>query len=144
MKFYFGHLALKSEQLIVVCTGGRDVASLAGPLPPNIRVASYLPYDKLLPLTDVMVTNGGYGGVHFALRYGAPLVVAGTTEDKVEVSVQVASARVGINLKTDTPTPAAVAAQSNFACVMVVASGLPNSSATRSTSAARLAGPRSA
>jgi len=38
-----------------------------------------------------------------------PLVVAGTTEDEIEVSARVAWAGVGVNLKTDTPTSAAVA-----------------------------------
>ena len=32
----------------------------------------YLPYDELLPRTAVYVTNGGYGGVQYALRYGVP------------------------------------------------------------------------
>ncbi|GAA1853256.1 glycosyltransferase [Asanoa iriomotensis] len=98
------------DVLVVVSTGGRPVETLDGPLPANVRVASYLPYDLLLPLTDVMVTNGGYGGVQFALRHGVPLVVAGTTEDKVEVSARVAWSGVGVNLKTDNPTSAAVGA----------------------------------
>jgi UDP:flavonoid glycosyltransferase YjiC (YdhE family) len=96
------------DVLVVVSTGGRPAETLEGPLPANVRVASYLPYDLLLPLTDVMVTNGGYGGVQFALRHGVPLVVAGTTEDKIEVSARVAWSGVGINLRTDHPTAAAV------------------------------------
>ena len=36
--------------------------------PRNARAATYLPYDELLPRTDVYVTNGGYGGVQYALR----------------------------------------------------------------------------
>ena len=52
-----------------------------------------------------MVTNGGYGGTQIALSYGVPLAVAGTTEDKSEVSARVAWSGAGINLKTDTPTP---------------------------------------
>ena len=67
----------QDDVLVVVTTGGRPVEALSGPLPDNVRVASYLPYDELLPRTDVLVTNGGYGGVQFALRHGVPLVVAG-------------------------------------------------------------------
>ena len=75
--------ALAEENvLVVVSTGGRDVATLPHPLPANVRASDYLPYDKLLPLTDVMVTNGGYGGVHYAMEHGVPLVVAGLSEDK--------------------------------------------------------------
>jgi UDP:flavonoid glycosyltransferase YjiC (YdhE family) len=97
------------EVLVVVSTGGRPIDTLPHPLPANVRAASYLPYDKLLPLTDVMVTNGGYGGVHYALEHGVPLVVAGATEDKVEVTARVAWAGVGINLRTNRPKAPAVA-----------------------------------
>ena len=74
-----------------------------------MRVAEYLPYDKLLPLCDVVVTNGGFGGVLQALRAGVPLVVAGDTEDKPEVAARVAWAGVGVDLKTGRPTASAVA-----------------------------------
>ena len=73
-------------------------------LPANVRTATFLPYDRLLPLTDVYVTNGGYGGVHFALEHGVPIVVAGRTEDKTEVSARIAWSGVGIDLRTDDPT----------------------------------------
>jgi UDP:flavonoid glycosyltransferase YjiC (YdhE family) len=97
-----------SDALVVVSTGGRPVEAL-GELPPNVRAAEYLPYDRLLPLVDVMVTNGGYGGVQQALSHGIPLVVAGQTEDKVEVSARVGWSGVGVNLKSNTPTADAVA-----------------------------------
>ncbi|MFI2754215.1 glycosyltransferase [Cellulomonas sp. P22] len=97
----------EEDVLVVVSTGGRDVTTLP-PLPANVRAAEYLPYDALLPLTDVYVSNGGYGGVHFALEHGVPLVVAGATEDKVEVTARVAWSGAGLNLRTHQPTPAAV------------------------------------
>ncbi|WP_368497428.1 glycosyltransferase [Herbiconiux sp. A18JL235] len=97
------------DVLVVVSTGGRAVETLPHPLPANVRAASYLPYDKLLPLTSVLVTNGGYGGVHYAMEHGVPLVVAGTTEDKIEVTARVAWSGVGVNLRTSTPSAEAVA-----------------------------------
>ena len=57
-----------------------------------------------------MVTNGGYGGVHIALANGIPLVAAGTSEDKPEITNRIAWSGVGINLKTKTPTPEQVRA----------------------------------
>lgn len=99
-----------SDVLVIVSTGGRALTGLPAPLPRNVRVADYLPYDRLLPLVDVMVTNGGYGGVQQALAHGVALVVAGQTEDKVEVSARVQWSGAGINLRTNQPTPAAVAA----------------------------------
>jgi UDP:flavonoid glycosyltransferase YjiC (YdhE family) len=93
--------------LIAVATGGRPVESLP-PLPTNARAAEFLPYDNLLPKTDVYVTNGGYGGVQYALSYGVPIVAAGSHEDKPEVIARVAWAGVGRRIRTETPTPAAI------------------------------------
>ncbi|PRC60563.1 glycosyl transferase, partial [Mycobacterium sp. ITM-2017-0098] len=54
--------ALAGEDVtVVVTTGGRPVSQIRIPLPPNTYVAEYLPHDVLLPMVDVMVTNGGYG-----------------------------------------------------------------------------------
>lgn len=98
------------DVLVVVSTGGRDVSTLDFPLPSNVRVATYLPYEKLLPRTDVMVSNGGYGGVHYAMDHGVPLVVAGRTEDKIEVNARVGWSGAGINLNTNRPDAAKIAA----------------------------------
>jgi UDP:flavonoid glycosyltransferase YjiC (YdhE family) len=97
------------DVLVVASTGGRPVDSLAGPFPGNVRVADYLPYDELMPKTAVLVTNGGYGGVQFALQHGVPVVVAGQTEDKTEVAARVAWSGCGINLRTNQAKPEAVA-----------------------------------
>ena len=99
-----------SEVLVVVSTGGRPRTALPDALPANVRVAEYLPYDRFLPLVDVMVTNGGYGGIQQALSHGIPIVVAGQTEDKVEVSARVGWSGVGINLRTNEPSSAQVGA----------------------------------
>jgi UDP:flavonoid glycosyltransferase YjiC (YdhE family) len=101
--------ALADEDvLVVVTTGGRPVETLPANLPANVRVASYLPYDLLLPRLDLLVTNGGYGGVQYALAHGVPLVVAGRTEDKGEVCARVAWSGCGIDLRTDRAGEAAV------------------------------------
>lgn len=91
------------DVLVVVSLGGAAGADL-GPLPGNVRVATYLPYDRLLPLTSVFVTNGGYGGIQHALSAGVPIVVAGDTEDKPEVAARVAWSGAGVNLRTGTPS----------------------------------------
>ena len=71
-------------------------------------MASFLPYEDLLPRTDVVVTNGGFGGVQQALAHGVPLVVAGATEDKPEVAARVSWSGAGVNLRTGSPSPARV------------------------------------
>ncbi|BDZ45861.1 glycosyltransferase [Naasia aerilata] len=102
-------LANADGTLVVVTTGGRPVADL-GPLPENVRAAEFLPYDRLLPLVDVLVTNGGYGGVHLAMERGIPVVIAGVTEDKPEVAARVRWSGVGVDLRTGRPSSRRVAA----------------------------------
>ena len=45
-----------------------------GVVPSNARIASYLPFEWLLPRVDVLVTNGGYGSVNQAMSFGILLV----------------------------------------------------------------------
>ena len=97
------------DVLVVASTGGRPVTvvtdAFGGTLPANARVAEFLPYDQLLPRVDVVVTNGGFGGVQQSLAHAVPLVVAGATEDKPEVAARVAWSGTGVDLRTGTPTP---------------------------------------
>jgi UDP:flavonoid glycosyltransferase YjiC (YdhE family) len=99
--------ALASEDVLVVATVSHDPEESVEltSLPANARVERFIPYYHLMPHVDVMVTNGGYGGVQAALAHGVPLVVAGKTEDKIEIAARVAWSGVGINLKTQQPTP---------------------------------------
>jgi UDP:flavonoid glycosyltransferase YjiC (YdhE family) len=103
-------LANEPDLLVVATTGGRPVSAVRGLLPANARLARYLPFEWLLPKVDVFVTNAGYGGVNQALSFGIPLVAAGLSEDKADVSVRVAWSGVGIDLATETPTPVALRA----------------------------------
>jgi UDP:flavonoid glycosyltransferase YjiC (YdhE family) len=99
--------ALADENVLVVATtcGGR---LRPGPLPGNVRVADFLPYDELLPRCAAMVTNGGYGGVNHALRYGVPLVVVGASEDKREVAARVTWSGAGIGRARGSASPRAL------------------------------------
>ncbi|MET4637054.1 nucleotide disphospho-sugar-binding domain-containing protein [Mycetocola sp. 2940] len=96
--------------LVVAATGHADGSRLPFPVPPNARVAGMVDYDELLPLTSVVITNGGWGGVLTALSYGIPLIVAGGDIDKPEIAARVAYSGAGIDLRTGTPSPAKVAA----------------------------------
>jgi MGT family glycosyltransferase len=97
-------LADDEDVLVLVTTGGRPIESIPGPIPANARLASFVPYDWLLPKVDLLVTNGGYGSVNQALSLGIPLVTAGLTEDKADVNARVAWSGVGIDLATNAPT----------------------------------------
>ena len=94
--------------LVVATTGGRPGQRLHDPVPPNARIADWIPYSALMPHVDVMITNGGYGGVQHALRHGVPLIVAGETSDKAEVAARVDYSGVGIDLGTAAPSPRSI------------------------------------
>jgi UDP:flavonoid glycosyltransferase YjiC (YdhE family) len=94
---------------VVATTGGADLSAVTDP-PANAVVEKYVPFAALLPHVDVMVSNGGFGAVQLAIAHGVPLVVAGTSEDKKDVTAHVSWSGVGINLRTKRPSPDAVAA----------------------------------
>ena len=98
------------DVLVVATTGGRPVKTIPGAAPSNARVASFLPFEWLLPRVDALVTNGGYGGVNQAISFGISLVTARMTEDKADVNAPVAWSGVGLNLATNEPTPEALRA----------------------------------
>ena len=99
----------RDDVLVVATTGGPDPEPLRRGLPANVRLERFVPHDLLLPHVDVMVTNGGYGGVQQALANGVPLVVAGDSEYKPEVAARVQWSGTGLNLHTGRPSPAMVA-----------------------------------
>ncbi len=103
-------LADEPDVLVVATAGGRPVEAIPCALPSNARVASYLPFEWLLPRVDALVSNGGYGSVNQAMSYGIPLVTAGLTEDKADVNARVAWSGVGLNLATNEPTHEALRA----------------------------------
>jgi UDP:flavonoid glycosyltransferase YjiC (YdhE family) len=100
------------ELLLIVATaradGPDEVRRLVGAVPANARVEGYVPFSRLLPHASVLVTNGGYGGVHVALHNAVPLVVAGDTEDKADVCARVQWSGVGLDMRTGRPTDAAI------------------------------------
>jgi UDP:flavonoid glycosyltransferase YjiC (YdhE family) len=103
-------LANQEGVVVVATTGPCDRQRLPVEIPANAHVAEWIPYSVLMPHVDVMITNGGYGGVQHAIRYGIPVVVAGESADKAEVAARVEYAGVGVNLRTAHPTPVMIAA----------------------------------
>ncbi|RKS10365.1 MGT family glycosyltransferase [Nocardiopsis sp. Huas11] len=100
--------ALADEDVLVVVTShplDPDDLLSTGRRPANLRIERFVPFTELLPLTDLMITNGGYGGVQTALAFGVPLLVAGRSEDKMEVNARVAWSGAGLSLGTGSPNP---------------------------------------
>lgn len=98
-----------AEVIVAASTGVRGVDTLPFAVPPNARTAAMLPFDELFPRAELLVTNGGWGGVLTTLAHGLPLVVGGGDLDKPEVAGRVAAAGAGVNLRTGRPSPRAVA-----------------------------------
>lgn len=99
------------EDILVVAALGKHGATLPATaiIPENARVADWIPFNELLQLSDVFVTNGGYGSFQNALSRGVPLVIAAPHfADKVDIADRVEWSGTGINLKTGTPTPEAL------------------------------------
>ncbi len=96
--------ALADQDVTVIATGGGGRDALSAAPPANAHVESYIPFSAILPHVDVMVTNGGFGGVQLALAHGVPLVVAGATEDKPEIAARVQWSGVGIDLRAKRPS----------------------------------------
>jgi MGT family glycosyltransferase len=96
------------DLFVVATTAGADPAVLGDP-PANAVVEKYVPFSALLPHVDVMVSNGGFGAVQLAIANGVPMVVAGTSEDKKEVTAHVGWSGGGVNLRTSRPSPEAIA-----------------------------------
>lgn len=94
---------------VIAVTGGPDPDRIGVPIPANARVERFVPFDRLLPRTDILVTNGGYGAVNHALSLGVRLIVAGDSEEKPEIAARVAWSGAGINLATGRPRPEQVA-----------------------------------
>lgn len=89
--------------LVVATTGGRDPGRLCDTLPDNVIVDRWVDYARLLPVVSVMVTNGGYGGVHEALRHGVALVLAGAQQDKAFVAARLRRSGAGLAVTTLAP-----------------------------------------
>lgn len=98
-------LAKEEDLTVLVTTGGQSVELIPVQVPQNARVTEFLPYEEVLPKVDLLITNGGYGTVNAALAHGVPIVSAGLTEDKEEVSANVQWSGAGIDLRTNQAAP---------------------------------------
>ncbi|MDJ1469836.1 glycosyltransferase [Xanthocytophaga flava] len=95
-----------TEYLLIVTTGGSKTQELRKRYPQeNIVIEDFIDFTIVMPIADVYVSNGGYGGVLLSLQNRLPMVVAGIHEGKNEINARIGYFKLGINLKTETPTP---------------------------------------
>jgi UDP:flavonoid glycosyltransferase YjiC (YdhE family) len=100
-----------TDYLVIATTGSSGTENLKERYPhTNILIEDFIPFEEIMPLCRVYVTNGGYGGVLLSIENKLPLVTAGIHEGKNEINARVGYFELGINLKTETPTPAQIRA----------------------------------
>lgn len=96
--------AFKDTDVLVIATCGPHTAVLREKYPhKNIVLKTSIPFDELLPYIDVLITNGGYGGVLQSIMHSAPMVSAGIHEGKSEICTRIGYFNIGINLDTERP-----------------------------------------
>ncbi len=102
--------AFRNTDVLVVCTtGGSQTEELRQRFPQrNIIIEDFIPFDSVMPYTNVYITNGGYGGVMLGIENKLPMVVAGVHEGKNEICARIGYFKIGINLKTEKPTAAQI------------------------------------
>ena len=93
---------MKNEKIIVIAVPVKEGEIIN--LPENVHSELYIPFGNLLPYIDLLITNGGFGGTQNALAYGIPIIIAGATEDKMEVAARLEYSGAGINLRNQKPT----------------------------------------
>jgi MGT family glycosyltransferase len=69
----------------------------------KVIIRDFIPYANVIPLADLVISNGGFGSVITSLKYGKPLIIAGHSEDKPVVAALVDYCKVGIDLGRKKP-----------------------------------------
>ncbi|KAL0940039.1 udp-glucuronosyl udp-glucosyltransferase [Colletotrichum truncatum] len=101
------------EDIIVIAVLGVKGESLEQ-APSNAIVLDYFPYDPILELADVVVTNGSYGIFSQCALHGVPMVLAGAfSEDKPEVCNRAEYSGIGLYIRSSWPRPEEIAAGVN-------------------------------
>jgi MGT family glycosyltransferase len=95
--------ALKDENMLVLAVPFEEEKTRN--LPKNVHAEKYIPFGNILPHVSIMITNGGFGGTQNALAHGIPVIIAGATEDKMEVAARLENSGAGINLRKRKPHP---------------------------------------
>jgi UDP:flavonoid glycosyltransferase YjiC (YdhE family) len=100
---------IDTDTLVIVTTGGSGTEELRKKYnAPNIIIEDYIPFDEVMPLVDVYVTNGGYSGTLLAIKHNLPIVAAGLHEGKSEICARIGYFEYGIDLRTEAPDPLAI------------------------------------
>ncbi|TDB58623.1 MULTISPECIES: glycosyltransferase [Photorhabdus] len=98
------HALAKLPVRVLATTGGRSVETLRENIPENARIEEFISFEHWLPKASLLISNGGYGTINYALSHGTPLLIADAGEGKQEAAFRVVWAGCGTNLDTAHPT----------------------------------------
>ncbi|WP_035084609.1 glycosyltransferase [Aquimarina latercula] len=89
---------------ILVATAHNETKLLQKKYPhKNIHIEDFIPFDEIMPLTNIFITNGGYGSIMISIKHGVPMITAGINEGKNEICARIDYCGLGIDLKTERP-----------------------------------------
>ncbi|KAI0198887.1 glycosyltransferase family 1 protein [Astrocystis sublimbata] len=105
-------LAGREDILVVaiICVKGATLDDhLPIPVPDNVIIVDYFPYDPVIEHADVFVSNGSFGVFSHCVAHGVPMVLSGHTEDKIALGMRGEYAGFACNLGKKQQTPEAFA-----------------------------------
>jgi MGT family glycosyltransferase len=77
-------------------------------VPGNAKVATWIPYSRVMPECAAVVCHGGHGTIALALQAGAPVLVSPGGGDMAEMAARLAWAGAGLSLPRRLTTPRGV------------------------------------
>jgi UDP:flavonoid glycosyltransferase YjiC (YdhE family) len=93
----------------LVTIGAHISAHELGPVPPNVRIETYVPQHEVLPRCQAVVCHGGSGTLVAALSLGVPVVVLPMGADQPDNADRCLDLGVGAVLDPVVADPAAIA-----------------------------------
>lgn len=94
-----------ADTVVIAGTTREEVACRhRGPLPANVHFEERIPWSRLIPKRSVVVSDGDYLHTQHALRFGIPVVSAGTLETDVETAARIEWSGAGVNLRQRRPS----------------------------------------
>ncbi len=99
-------LANRNCSVILLAGEGRSLEKLnLSSLAPNVRLEQGIPLSDILPIADVVVTNGDSETVMTALHHSLPMVLAPAILDQPEISWRVLAMGAGLRLRLRSCSP---------------------------------------
>ncbi|WP_229680409.1 glycosyltransferase [Saccharopolyspora thermophila] len=88
---------------------GPALDTWSGPRPENVRLVSFAPQRELLGGAALLLSHGGFGGVHEALQAGTPMVNVPLFADQPDNARRVTDLGLGLHVGPTEATPEALA-----------------------------------